>query len=208
MDAAIKVILNLITYLLKPDNMSKIITAALRIVTKLADGLVKAIPELVKGVAELIMTIGDTLAHNDWGSFGTNIVNGLLEGLTRTWNDLTNWWGNSWNGLVDSAKSWLGIASPSKVFKKIGEFTAEGFGNGWKDEIGDVKDEMEDDLNFDANISTVPTLSKEQTNGKTVSVILNIENFINNTDKDIETLADMLMDAISEKTERAGAVYA
>lgn len=208
-DAAIQIILNLVDYLLKPNNLEKIVGAALRIVIALAGGLIKAIPQLVMSVAKLIMQIGDTITHNDWGSFGKNIVDGLVNGLANAWHSITSWWSNAWNGLVDSAKSWLGIASPSKVFKKIGAFTAEGFGEGWKDEISDVKDNMEDDLNFDTNISTgIGAVGNSVMGVNPITVTLTIENFYNNTDKDIETLADTLMGIMNDKTVRQGAAYA
>lgn len=208
-EAAIQIILNLVQYILKPENLGKIINAAIRIIAALTSGLIKAIPELIKGVAELIMQIGDTLTHHDWGAFGKNIVDGLINGLINSWNSITSWWGNAWNGLVDSAKSWLGIASPSKVFKKIGAFTAEGFGEGWKDEISDVKDNMEDDLNFDTNISTgIGAVGNSAMDVNPITIALTIENFYNNTDKDIETLADTLMGIMNDKTVRQGAAYA
>lgn len=210
-DAAIQIILNLVDYLLEPGNLEKIVGAAMRIVISLAGGLIKAIPQLVKSVAKLITRIGDTITHNDWGSIGKNIIDGLLEGLKNTWNDLTSWWNNGINSIVDGAKNLLGIHSPSRVFAGIGKNVALGFGEGWKDEIGDIKDDMERDLDFDNNITTVPsnsTQSQSTSKNGAWTVMLNIDTFINNTDSDIDTLADRLMEVISDKTRRTGVVYA
>lgn len=222
MDAAIQIILNIVEYLLTPKNLAKLVSAALRIQIALAGGLIKAIPEVIKGIAQLIMKIGETITHNDWGSFGKNIVDGVLNGLKNAWNSISSWWSDSWNGLIDSAKNWLGIHSPSRVFKRIGEYTAEGFGIGWKDEFSDVTDDVGDDLDFSdiaqipndysTGIETTSYISKvddeSSKNDQPIQVSLNIENFSNNTDDDLESIVDKLMEMMSEKTNRRGFVYA
>ena len=222
MDAAIQIILNIVEYLLTPKNLAKLISAALRIQIALAGGLIKAIPQVIKGIAQLIMKIGETITHHDWGSFGKNIVDGVFNGLKNAWNSISSWWSDSWNGLVDSAKNWLGIHSPSRVFKRIGEYTAEGFGIGWKDEFADVSDDVGDDLDFSdiaqipndysTGIETTSYISKiDDESSKAdqpIQVSLNIENFSNNTDDDLESIVDKLMEMMSEKTNRRGFVYA
>ena len=222
MDAAIQIILNIVEYLLTPENLAKLVSAALRIQIALAGGLIKAIPQVIKGIAQLIMKIGETITHHDWGSFGKNIVDGVFNGLKNAWNSISSWWSESWNGLVDSAKNWLGIHSPSRVFKRIGEYTAEGFGIGWKDEFADVSDDVGDDLDF-SDIAQIPNdystgieitsyISKiDDESSKAdqpIQVSLNIENFSNNTDDDLERIVDKLMEMMSEKTNRRGFVYA
>ena len=222
MDAAIQIILNIVEYLLTPKNLAKLVSAALRIQIALAGGLIKAIPQVIKGIAQLIMKIGETITHHDWGSFGKNIVDGVFNGLKNAWNSISSWWSDSWNGLVDSAKNWLGIHSPSRVFKRIGEYTAEGFGIGWKDEFADVSDDVGDDLDFSditqipndysTGIETTSYISKvddeSSKNDQPIQVSLNIENFSNNTDDDLESIVDKLMEMMSEKTNRRGFVYA
>lgn len=222
MDAAIQIILNIVEYLLTPKNLAKLVSAALRIQIALAGGLIKAIPQVIKGIAQLIMKIGETITHNDWGSFGKNIVDGVFNGLKNAWNSISSWWSDSWNGLIDSAKNWLGIHSPSRVFKRIGEYTAEGFGIGWKDEFADVSDDVGDDLDFSditqipndysTGIETTSYISKvddeSSKNDQPIQVSLNIENFSNNTDDDLESIVDKLMEMMSEKTNRRGFVYA
>ena len=222
MDAAIQIILNIVEYLLTPKNLAKLVSAALRIQIALAGGLIKAIPQVIKGIAQLIMKIGETITHHDWGSFGKNIVDGVFNGLKNAWNSISSWWSDSWNGLVDSAKNWLGIHSPSRVFKRIGEYTAEGFGIGWKDEFADVSDDVGDDLDFSditqipndysTGIETTSYISKVDDESskaeQPIQVSLNIENFSNNTDDDLERIVDKLMEMMSEKTNRRGFVYA
>jgi len=76
----------------------------------------------VKGVKEFL-GLG-------WGDIGHAIVTGITGGITAGAADLLA----STKGLADKVKgefkSALGIASPSKVFHELGQFTAQGFSDG------------------------------------------------------------------------------
>jgi phage-related protein len=155
------------------ENLPAFIQGIVQIVI----GIVKAIPSILASVAEAIWNIfagiGKGLA-NAWPKFkegiaeiwdkvvqwfsglwdkakeiGGNIISGIKEGIKKAWNNLKEWFSGLFDDIIGIAKKILGIASPSKVFKKIGGFTAEGFGIGFDDEFAHVKDDMEDSLNFD-----------------------------------------------------------
>lgn len=73
---------------------------------------------------------GKLLKATDWGQLGTDIVDGLVGGLKTGGGRIVE----AVRGLGTSAKAAfkvaLGIASPSKEFAKLGQFTAEGFAVG------------------------------------------------------------------------------
>lgn len=52
-------------------------------------------------------------------------------------------------GLVDNVKGVLGIHSPSRVFAGIGENMALGLSEGWDDEYGNIKKNIESGLHFE-----------------------------------------------------------
>lgn len=213
-DAAFKIVENLVDFILKPENISKLIECMLRVQIALGEGLIKAIPEVIKGVAQLIEKIGKKFLETDWSDFGWNIVQGVWDGLKKSWNDLTQWWGNAWNGLVDSAKDWLGIHSPSKVFAQIGGYMAEGLGEGWQDEFSDVKDNIENGLDF--NAGDVSINGKNAYNNGVSGVNTGSNNFyfyftidnVNGNREDMEDNADLLMQIFTEKMSRRGVVFA
>lgn len=210
-DAILTVVDNLVQTLLRPDVLTKIINASIKTALAIGKGLLKAAPQILMSLGKVLMSMVNTITHTDWGSIGKNIIDGLLNGLKSAWNSITSWWNNGIGSMIGHVEKLLQIGSPSKVFKKIGGYTALGFGEGWKDEIGDIKDDMERDLDFDSNITTVPsnnTQSQSMSKNGAWTVMLNIDTFINNTDSDIETLADRLMEVISDKTRRTGVVYA
>lgn len=65
-----------------------------------------------------------------WGTTGTNLVNGLLNGLKSAWNNVTSWISSATSALTSKVKSILGIASPSKEWAKIGVFLDQGLTEG------------------------------------------------------------------------------
>lgn len=132
------------------DNLPRIIEMGVQLIGKLAVGIVQAIPELVMKVPEIISAIvnGFSASFDDIVSIGENIVKGIWDGISAMASWITEKVSGFFSGIVDSAKSVLGIASPSKVFAGIGGFMAEGLGEGWEDKYGSIKRGIQNDLHF------------------------------------------------------------
>ena len=208
------IIVNIADFLVDPVNLANILKAALDVVIALAIGLVDAIPVLLKHLPKLWLSIIDNFRNVDWGQLGKNLVDGFKSGLSRAWTSLKTWFKNLFGDLIGIAKKILGIASPSKVFKKIGGFTAEGFGAGFEDEFAHVKDDMEDALNFDdasvginASIRKVGAGAAGGAFGGTSIGNINI-NIDGAKYSDEQSLAAAVAEAIQGMTERRSAVYA
>lgn len=130
------------------DNLPEIIMAGSKIIAALATGLIEAIPDIVMVIPQLIRSIVDTFLSFDWGSIGKNIVDGIKNGFVNMWNSFKQTVENVFTGLVDGVKSFLGIASPSKVFAGIGGYMAEGLGQGFDKEFSNVKRGIQSQLDF------------------------------------------------------------
>lgn len=132
------------------DNLPRIIEMGVQLIGKLAVGIVQAIPELVMKAPEIISAIvnGFSASFDDIVSIGENIVKGIWDGISAMASWITEKVSGFFGGIVDSAKYVLGIASPSKVFAGIGEFMAEGLGEGWEDKYGSIKRGIQNDLSF------------------------------------------------------------
>lgn len=63
-------------------------------------------------------------------SIGSNIIQGLVNGITGAAGAVIDAIGGVVGDAIDWAKGLLGIASPSKVFKEIGDFTMQGMEEG------------------------------------------------------------------------------
>ena len=157
-EAAPKLIIGIVNGIIA--NLPQIILAGPQIILALIEGLISAIPDLVQAVPTLIKSIVDTFLNYDWGSIGRNIVSGIKNGVSNTWNGLKSGVGTAVNGLVGGVESILGIASPSKVFARIGGYMAEGLGQGFDREMTDVRKNIEDQMTFGTTSFSVSGAAK------------------------------------------------
>ena len=214
LNAAIDIIMALVDYILDPDNLAKLIATAFEIVVTIAGALVGAAGELVKAIGQLILNIIDKFKETDWKQLGTNLVAGFKQGISNAWKNLVSWFKGLFGDIVGIAKKILGIASPSKVFKKIGGFTAEGFGAGFEDEFAHVKDDMEDALNFDDASVGINASIRKVGSGAAGGAFggTSIGNITINIDgakySDEQSLASAIALEIQNMTDRRAAVYA
>lgn len=65
---------------------------------------------------------------------GSDIINGLVDGVTGAAQDLIDAVGGAINDAIGWAKNLLGIASPSKVFREISQFAMQGAALGVEDD--------------------------------------------------------------------------
>lgn len=157
-DALPEIIMTIIDFI--TDNLPLIIEMGIELTIQLAFGLIKAIPQLVAKLPEIIAAIVTGLGKAVGAVFeiGKNIVTGLWEGI----KSLGSWIGEKvsgfFSGIVDGAKSLLGIRSPSLVFAGIGENMGLGIGEGFTSAMKGVEKDITDsiptdfDLDMNANI--------------------------------------------------------
>ena len=122
-------------------NLPKIISAGIELLLSLREGIVDAIPDLIKAIPDVISSIVDGLIEGipDLIEAGADLLAGLFEGFLdpeAIWNAVKSL-GKS---IVDAAKSFFGIKSPSRLMRdEIGEFLGEGVGVGMLDSLPSVK---------------------------------------------------------------------
>ncbi|MBQ6447095.1 MAG: phage tail tape measure protein [Bacillus sp. (in: Bacteria)] len=136
------------------NNLPKLIKAGVELTLKLAEGLIKAIPDLVASIPQIISSIvtGFTEALPDIVEIGKDIVKGIWDGI----KSMGKWIKDKVTGFLDDmlgkAKDFLGINSPSKLFRdKIGKGIAEGIGVGFEDEMDHVANDMQKSLDHMTN---------------------------------------------------------
>ena len=120
------------------QNLPQLLDAGIEILLALGRGLIQAIPQLLLMIPQIISDLVNAFKVTDWQNIGANIVNGIWEGIVALWDGLVNAVRDAVSNLIASAKQALGISSPSKKFKYIGEMTTEGTIEG----IEDTEDEM------------------------------------------------------------------
>ena len=147
-DKAVTLITTLANAIIK--NLPGLIVAAVRIIGSLATGLIENLPTLIKQVPTIIAELvkGFITALPKIIDVGKQIVKGLWEGIKSMATWISDKVKGFFSGIVSGVKGLLGIKSPSKVFASIGGYMAEGLGKGWENEYGDIKKQIEGDMNF------------------------------------------------------------
>ena len=179
-------------------------SAATNIFTSVANFFVKTIPNAFNSVLNWFKGVGKKFSE-----IGKNIVQGLKNGIKSAWNNLVSWFKGLFGDLIGIAKRILGIASPSKVFKKFGAFTAEGFGIGFEDEFEKVKKLVDEDMSFDPPEIKSARYSNQRNGGSggfgfgNISIVVNGARY-----SDENELAEAIAEKIQSMAERRAAAYA
>lgn len=160
--AALQVILVLVDGLL--NNLPQIVEAAIKIIASLVSGIVKAFPQIVKAGGSLVRTFSETIKNIKWGELGKNIISGIAKGITGGLKIIKDAAKRAAEAALNTVKSLLGIASPSKVFRdQIGKNMALGLAEGFEDYM--PYDEIEDALSFDYNVPELESVMSVGTVG-------------------------------------------
>ena len=145
-------------------NVPKLLEAAVKVIETLATGLITNVPKLLAKIPQIMTSLKNGFLNlcSGFADVGKNIIDGLWNGIQNGWNWLTDKVSSLAKGLLDAAKSALGIASPSKEFRKIGEFCVAGFNDG----IDDLMDGNKLASNINASLGTIQAnVSGGQMNG-------------------------------------------
>lgn len=161
-----------------PSNVASWLTSTISkvisFVTDMGNKAKQAGTDFLNNIVNTIKTIPDKVF-----SIGQDIVNGVWNGIQSMWSTFTSNVSSFFSGIVDGVKSTLGIASPSKVFAEIGEYTMQGMANGIKDGAGAASDAMRDAMedvykvaSGELAVSASATLDNARAVGATLSVSL------------------------------------
>ena len=116
------------------NNLPKIIEAGVKLIGALIKGLLNAIPKIVAAIPQIVSSIKQSFSTVDWGEIGRNIIQGIAQGLKNAGRAIMDAAKEAARNALDSAKSFLGINSPSKVFRdEVGKNMALGMAEGFAD---------------------------------------------------------------------------
>ncbi len=145
-DGALRLLVGFLGAITK--NIGKVVKAAVDLVVAFLDALGKQLPRLVDAGAKFIINLVNGIAQSiransaQLGEAGANlalaIVEGMVKGIGAGIGRVTEAAKNLAKSALNAAKSFLGIASPSKEFEKVGKFVTEGFVKGLKGGKEDV----------------------------------------------------------------------
>ncbi len=183
------------------SHLPEILAKGVEIVGKLVEGLIQAIPKIVAAIPQLIAAIVEGFTGKDWKSVGSDVINGIINGIKNGIGALKDAVKDAAGRALDAAKSFLGINSPSKVFRdQVGAMMAEGMAEGFEENIPTA--EIQTALKPMANI--VPNAfsgSQYSYGGFTINVY-------GAAGQSEQELADIVMSRINQAVNSRQAVFA
>lgn len=151
---------------------TKFVTWCTNLATKAKEAAKKAVDAIKNGFTNL---------PGNMVTIGTNVVKGIWNGIGNT----AQWLFDKIKGFKDKVlnkfKSFFGIHSPSTLFRdELGVFMAQGIGEGFTDEMGNVSKQMNRAMakvGFGDMFELSPTLNRtmSSSNNVNVQVINNME---------------------------------
>ena len=141
----------------------QLLSCVARLMVSIGTGMIRYSVEIVSRIPQVIKSIVNALLQGvkDMSNVGLNLVKGIWSGISGS----LDWIKNKIKGWVGSVtkfiKKLFGINSPSKLFKdEIGTNLALGIGDGFRDTMKDVSQDManaiptEFDTSVNANYGT------------------------------------------------------
>lgn len=116
------------------DNLPEILTMAIRFITRLGTGLIKAVPELIKNIPKIIKDIVKAFITEGVPAFlsmGWDLIKGMANGIVEACKNVWTWVKDAFNGMVKGIKKFFGIHSPSTLFRdEVGKNISLGIAEG------------------------------------------------------------------------------
>ena len=112
--------------------------------------VIKKIPSNIKEWAKGIPKAIKKGVGNLW-NIGVDLINGLWKGIAAAFERLWEWLKGAIKSIPKLFKKLLGISSPSKVFKELGQWIPKGLAIGIEENMGivqDASDAMADAVSF------------------------------------------------------------
>lgn len=98
------------------------------------NGVTSAWESIKSSTASAWSNIKSTIQNQGWSSLGSNITSGIKSGIANGWSTLTSYVKQKATSLLTTAKSALGIHSPSRLFRdEVGLNIGLGIGEGLED---------------------------------------------------------------------------
>lgn len=130
----------------------------------------------VEAGRNLVDNIVNTIKNlpNEMFNIGKNIVQGVWNGITSMGDWIMGKVKGFFKGIVNGAKSVLGIHSPSRVFRdEVGKYMAEGVAVGFENEMSTVNADIEKILNTTVDVaSNIPQIETQDNGiGKVIALL-------------------------------------
>lgn len=115
------------------NNIPNMLSAAGQLFMAIVTAIGEALPQVLDTAGQMLSDLWDRIASFDLASAGANLVQGLINGIGGAIGGVADALIGGLQSAVNSALSFLGIASPSKLFDWVGQMSMEGLAGGIED---------------------------------------------------------------------------
>lgn len=136
------------------QNLPQILQSGIQLIGQLVAGMIQRIPSIVSAAAQIISSAARQFTSMNWSSIGRDIVSGVARGISGAVGIVANAAVSAAKSAYESAKNFLGINSPSRLFRyHIGNSIPEGMAKGIEDNeylVTSAMHRLVDDLSNDS----------------------------------------------------------
>ena len=160
------IISKLVIALTKPEMLQKLLSAGFQLTGAIINGIIKMIPEFLlmapRIIGSLFTSLKSRIKDTDWKQLGKNVLNGIIDGLTKFGNTIKEAAKKIYNEVKNKIKDFFGISSPSKKMRdEIGQWIPKGVAVGIEantdsvdSAIQDLNDEIMNKMTQAVNVET------------------------------------------------------
>lgn len=125
------------------SNFPKLVSSGGSMLLKIIAGFINGITNIPSAVKKSVDSFKSNFRDVDWGELGTNIIKGIVNGITGGIGKLVTAAKNVAKNALDAAKEALGIHSPSRVFElEVGKMIDLGLAAGIERNLKPVQTSM------------------------------------------------------------------
>lgn len=179
-----------------------IVSAGKELLKNLVSGIKSMATHPVATLSNIARQAMNAFKNIDWISLGKNIISGIVKGLMNSAGAIAEAAKNAAKKALDAAKDFLGIHSPSTVFRdQVGKYMAIGMGTGFAENIpvSDIENSLDKTIaKANRRIAKTTTTSPSMME----SLIKNTTNNYTDTNFDYKKLKNAQKEAMNEANER------
>lgn len=157
-------------------------------------GLVTSVPNALKSIGQSAL---NAIKVMDWWGVGSGIISGIASGISNGVGAIMDAARNAARNALNAAKNFLGIHSPSSVFRdQVGKMMALGLGEGFEDNIpvDDMKSGVEEAIDEISGLSAPQIGFDDEGNGTRRNGFFATFNIYTDPSQDKESIAREVQD--------------
>nr|DAZ69349.1 MAG TPA: tail tape measure protein [Caudoviricetes sp.] len=118
------------------SRFGDLLSAGVDIIANILSGIGQKVSDVINAAGDLISDFISKFTSTNWLEVGSNIVSGIASGIAKGASAIADAARNAASNALQAAKNFLGIHSPSTVFRdQVGKYMALGVGVGFEDNL-------------------------------------------------------------------------